>query len=212
MIGPKLADNILSTTNPLSYVSNCNNSIVIPPVTMAEVKQTILSMKNSSAGWMVFLPFLLRTSDSYIESLTCLINRSFADGIFHNELKLGRTAPIFKSGDCAVFGNYRPISILTFFAKVSEKLLYKYLLDFLDDKHVFYRHQLGFREKHSTQQAIISLVEKITAAWESGDIVIEVFLDLKKAFDTVPHDISLKKTICLWNQRTCPQTAEELFD
>ena len=106
---------------------------------------------------------------------------------------MGRIALIFKSGDCAVFGNYRPISILTFFAKVSEKLLYKYLLDFLDDNHVFYRHQFGFREKHSTQQAIISLVEKITAAWESGDIVIEVFLDLKKAFDTVPHNISLKK-------------------
>ena len=51
LIGPKFADNILSTTNSLSYVNNCNNSIVIPPVTIAEVKQTILSMKNSSAVW-----------------------------------------------------------------------------------------------------------------------------------------------------------------
>ena len=141
---------------------------------------------------MVFLPLLLSTRDNYIEPLTCSINRSFTDGIFPNELKLARIAPIFKSGDCAVFGNYRPISILTFFAKVFGKLLFKYLLDFLDDNHVFYRHQLGFREKHSTQQAIISLVEKIMAAWESGDIVIGVFLNLKKAPDTVPHDVSLK--------------------
>ena len=93
--------------------------------------------------------------DSYIEPLTCLINRSFADGIFPNELKLARIVPIFKSGDCTVLSNYRPISILTFFAKVFEKLLYKYLLDFFDDNDIFYQHQFGFREKHSTQQAII---------------------------------------------------------
>ena len=159
-IGPKLADKILSTTNPLSYVNNCTNSIVIPPVTIAEVCQTILSMKNSSAGCDDFPARVAKQSIvSYIEPLTCLINRSFADGIFPNELKLARIVPIIKSGDCTVLSNYRPISILTFFAKVFEKLLYKYLLDFFDDNDIFYQHQFGFREKHSTQQAIISLVE-----------------------------------------------------
>ena len=75
-IGPKLADNILSTTNPLPYVNNCTNSIVIPPVTIAEVRQTILSMKNSSAGWDDSPARVAKQSvDSYIEPLTCLINR-----------------------------------------------------------------------------------------------------------------------------------------
>ena len=49
--------------------------------------------------------------DSYIEPLTCLINRSFTDGIFPSELKLARIVPIFKSGDCTFLSNYRPISI-----------------------------------------------------------------------------------------------------
>ena len=71
--------------------------------------------------------------------------------------------------------------------------------------------QFGLREKHSTQQAIISLAKKITYAWELGGIAIGVFLEFIKAFDTVPHDILLKN-VCLLCQRNCPQTAQELFD
>ena len=193
-IGPKLAQSIIFTGNPMSYVIPCNNSIVIPPVTIAEVTQVISSLKNSSAGWDEIPALVAKQSlDSYIEPLTCLINRCFREGIFPTELKLARVVPIFKSGDSAVLGNYRLISILSFFAKVFEKLLYKYLLNFLDSDNVLYKHQFGFREKHSTQQTIVSLVEKITQSWDSDDIIIGVFIDLKKAFDTVPHDILLKK-------------------
>ena len=101
--------------------------------------------------------------------------------------------PILKSGDSSVLSNYRPISILRFFAKDLEKLLYKYLVDCLNSNNVLYKHQFGFREKHCTQQAIVSLVEKIFHSWDTDDIVIGVFIDLKKAFDTLPHDILKKK-------------------
>ena len=81
---------------------------------------------------MIFLHLL---SNQLIAIYTCLINRSFANGIFPNELKISRIVTIFKYRDCAV--NYRPISIRTFFAKVFKKLLYKYLLDFLEDNNDF---------------------------------------------------------------------------
>ena len=71
--------------------------------------------------------------------------------------------------------------------------MYRYTLNFLDANQVIFKHQFVFHEKHSTQQAIITLVEKITEFWDSGDMVIGVFIDLKKAFDTISHTILLQK-------------------
>ena len=71
--------------------------------------------------------------------------------------------------------------------------MYNYVLDFIDTNNLFYEHQYGFRQRHSTQHAIITLVDRITHSLDKGDIVISVFLDLKKAFDTVDHHILLKK-------------------
>ena len=64
----------------MSYINNCSNSIVLPPVTLAEVRQTVMSKKNSSAGLDDFPALVTKQSiDSYIEPLTCPINRHFKD-------------------------------------------------------------------------------------------------------------------------------------
>ena len=136
---------------------------------------------------------LKQCAHSYIDVLTYVINRSFSDGIFPNELKLARVVPIFKSGDSSQITNYRPISVLSCFSKIFERIMYNHLYDFMEQYNIIYDYQFGFRQKHSTQQAIISLVQNITQSLDSGDIVIGLFLDLKKAFDTVNHDILLRK-------------------
>ena len=71
--------------------------------------------------------------------------------------------------------------------------MYNCILKIMDDNHVFYEYQYGFRQKHSTQEAIITLVDKITTSLDKGDIIISVFLDPKKTFDTVDHHILLNK-------------------
>ena len=82
-IGPELVKNIVSTIDPMCYVNNCNNSIVISSITIAEVHCKTDSFINSSRGWDDFPVIVAKQSiDSYIEPLTCLINRSFAGRIF----------------------------------------------------------------------------------------------------------------------------------
>ena len=193
-IGPELAKDIHSDINPLTYVNNVNNSIVIFDVSCDEVKNIIRSLKNSSAGHDEFPTFVGKLCvDSYIEPLTFLINYSLKTGVFPSELKLARMVPIFKAGDSSALTNYRPISVLTFFAKVFEKIVYNKLLNFISDNNILYDHQYGFRKGRSTQQAIITLVDKITKSQDIGDIVITLLIDLKKAFDTIDHRILLRK-------------------
>ena len=193
-IGPQLAKNIKSDINLLSYVKSVNKSMVLTDVTSTEVRNVIASLKNSSSGHDEFPPFVGKSCvDAFIEPLTHLINLSLRSGVFPSELKLAKVVPIFKAGDTSAINNYRPISVLSFFSKVFEKIVYNHVLDFIDDNNVLYDYQYGFRHSHSTQQAIITLVDRITKSLDKGHIAITILLDLKKAFDTVDHRILLRK-------------------
>ena len=166
----------------------------IPYITEYEITQNIISLKNSSAGWDSIPASIAKQSILfYVKPLTQLINRSFELGIFPDELKLAKVIPIFKSGDKTQLTNYRPISVLIFFSKIFEKTMYNHLIKFINKNKILYKYQFGFRKSHSTNHAIISLVEKVNNALDSGNVLVGVFLDLKKAFDTVDHKILLGK-------------------
>ena len=108
----------------MSYIDIREHSIYIAPTTTTEVKQIIISLKNSSPGWDEIPTFLLKIcSNFYVKPLTYLINKSIEEGIFPNELKLARVVPIFKSGDPSSIWNYRPISVLSCFSKIFERFI-----------------------------------------------------------------------------------------
>ena len=89
--------------------------------------------------------------------------------------------------------NYRPISILSTINKMFEKLLYIRLYKYLTKFKVLYDYQYGFRQNHSTMQALIEITDYIKAAIDGKKLVCGTFLDLTKAFDTVDHNILIKK-------------------
>ena len=87
--------------------------------------------------------------------------------MFPSKLNLSRVVPLLKSGDSNQISNYRPISILSF-SKIFEIIMYNHIVDFMDSNCSIYKYQFGFRQRHSTQQAIITLVEKkyvFTGSW-----------------------------------------------
>ena len=131
-------------------------------------------------------------------SLTHIINLSIITGIFPDEWKLARVSPIYKEGAKSDPNNYRPISVLPVISKLIERVVfdqfYEYLIvhDLLADSHS------GFRPRHSTQTALLEATNEWYLNIDNGLINGGLFLDLKKAFDTVDHRDLTTETSTLW--------------
>ncbi len=121
------------------------------------------------------------------------MNCSFRTGIVPNSLKIAKVVPVYKSGPKDQLTNYRPISILPFFSKLLEKVVYNRLTEYLNKWSILAHNQFGFRSNHSTCMAVIDMCDKISQALDEGKYAAGIFIDLSKAFDTVDHSILLKK-------------------
>ena len=126
-----------------------------------------------------------------IPLLTKLFNKCLVAGIYPESLKIARAIPIFKGGIKNLIPSYRPISILTQINRIFEKIIRDSLYDFIKDK--LYRKQFGFRPKNSTEHPVLDLKENILENCSKKLVSCILFLDLKKAFDSVSHQILLKK-------------------
>jgi len=100
-------------------------------------------------------------------------------------MKLAKVIPIFKAGSKLSVNNYRPISLLSIFSKILEKLVHKQLNDFMIVNSVIFESQFGFQKGKSTSHSLIEIVENIRDCMDNSLYGCGIFIDLKKAFDTV---------------------------
>ena len=158
-------------------------------VTNAEVEKVIKSIKRSKATGIDDLPpGLIKDAASVISvPLSHIINLSLETGNFPQEWKVAKISPLLKSGSTTNFDNYRPISILSLVSKVIEKIVHKQFMKFLDENKLLSTRQFGFREKMSTELAATLLLDDVRKNVDKGKLVGAVFIDLRKAFDTISH-------------------------
>ncbi len=200
----KIAENTISqnrriTVDPGTMLSGeeppCPISLILTPTSCKEVKTIINSLKTkTSSGIDEFSSKMIKhCSQEIILPLVNIINKSLKEGKFPTTLKVSKVYPKHKKGPTKIAQNYRPISLISTFSKILEKIVLARLLIHLTQQKLLADNQHGFRKNKSTISAIVTLIESVLDQIENGKFTSAIFLDFSKAFDCLGHDLICSK-------------------
>ena len=198
-IGPQLDKDIpipKRNRDPSFFLkSRVPYTFLISPTTPKEISDIINMLDDTKSSGPSCIPTkMLKVINNEIShTFSDICNLSFIEGVFPEKNKIAKVIPSHKNGSTKDVNNYRPISLLSNFSKIIEKLMANRLNTFLDLHSIIYPNQFGFRAGTSTSHALISITETIKKTIEEKKYGCGIFIDLKKAFDTVNHDILLQK-------------------
>ena len=189
-----MASTIHSSIKPDAFLpATHSSSFFLSPVDSAQVELALSGLDRHKAT--IDIPnYLIKIASNLLSTpLTNLFNESIESGIVPDIFKISKVTPVFKTGAVTDPGNYRPIAVLSPFAKILERLVYNQLSHFLEKENILFKHQFGFRKNYSTEQAILELTDNLKMKIDSNESICSIFLDLTKAIDTVNHQILLQK-------------------
>ena len=175
---------------------NCFSS-----VTLQEIRHIILKAPSKSCELDPLPSWLLKECvDELSPIVTSIVNASLNHAIVPLSLKTALIRPLLKKSglDKEVLKNYRPVSNLSFISKVLEKVVAKRLDDHMLDNNLYSSVQSAYRERHSTETALLKVQSDILTALDSGSGAVLLMLDLSAAFDTIDHGILLSRLNSLY--------------
>lgn len=165
------------------------------PVTISEIGNLIKDLKpKAAAGYDMIGPSILKNNiKEFSRILTTLLNSVLEEGTFPDELKLAKVTLIHKGGSKSNPSNYRPISVLPIFSKILETVIKNRLILFLKKTNFIKSKQFGFQERSGTTSACLNLMECIYDKIDKKLKTCCMFIDVRKAFDSVNHVILIDK-------------------
>ena len=172
-----------------------SNACNIPLISVLEVGKYISQLSSKkSTGLDSVSPYFLKLSLPYIvESLTFIYNLSITTNTFPTAWKEAKVIPIPKTKTACDMSHFRPISLLSVLSKPLEKHIKLHLYTFMECQNLFHVLQSGFRQNHSCATALTHMCNKWLSSVNESLLNGAVFLDFKKAFDLVNHDLLIKK-------------------
>lgn len=173
----------------------CYNKFSFNNISVEHVSMAINSLSNSTSLDIYGMnSSIMKMASSFIdEVLSYLFNICVNSGIYPKCLKLVKVVPIFKKGSKGEYNNYRPISIIPVISKVFEIIINKQIIDYFESNNLFSDAQFGFRSNRGTSTAVAKFMKECMYSLEEKCIVNSCFYDMSKAFDTISHEILLKK-------------------
>ena len=201
-IGSKLQNQVISVQsrtwksyenkNMKNYMK-VNSTFFFQPTNRSSVAKLLKALKTSKAAGPDNIPARMM-KDAYKElayPLCHLIKESI--NILPTAENAAKVTPIYKSEAHSLFDNYLPVSVLNMLSKIFEKVIAQQIATYLENNELLYKHQHGFRKNNCTQDAVIYLHDHIRQEVIRKNVTGALYIDLRKAFDTVSQSCFLSK-------------------